>query len=264
MLTILNQITKSNNKLYGICKLKNSTPTFEIELESTGRTLFCGFSEFGLAGLTAVDYMVGQLELQEVGFIATDRLPPITPFQSGTPRHHTRLFSKDEFELIFLVGELFVPPFAAEPFGKEILTYIESQEIEEIVILSGIPIAHGPEEHRAFYIATEDFQDQHFSGVGEIKPMGGGYLDGVNGAVMQASIDSSLQACVLATPVHHQVPDVDAALRLINPVDTLYQIDIDTRPLESFAEDVAKHYEELSTRMEETKLDIPHEDRMYM
>lgn len=239
-------------------------PSFDVRLEEATDTIVAGFAEFGLAGLTAADYLAKQLELSEVGHIAVDQLPAVTPFDAGTPRHHTRLFSRPDLEVTVLVGELFVPPFAAEPFGNEILAYAGDRDVEEVVALSGVPLAHGPDDHRTFYVASEDYQAEHFAGDGPVDPMPGGFLEGVDGALMQRGIDSPLRTCVLATPVHPQVPDVDAALRLLEAVDAIYELDLDTAPLVTFASEVAEHYEELAARLEEREAELAHEDRMYM
>lgn len=82
-------------------------PSFHIEQQEkpSSETLIAGFSTFGLAGLTAVDYIVDQLDLEEHGHITVDQLPTITPFENGVPRHHTRLFSHDGRDITVLVGD---------------------------------------------------------------------------------------------------------------------------------------------------------------
>lgn len=238
-------------------------PSFDLRLDEATDTVVAGFAEFGLAGLTAADYLTTQLELTEVGHLAVDQLPAITPFEAGTPRHHTRLFSRSGLDLTVLVGELFVPPFAAEALGNEILAYAGERGVEEVVALSGVPLAHGPDDHQTFYIASEDYQAERLDD-DTVAPMPGGFLEGVNGALMQRGIDSKLRTCILTTPVHPQAPDVDAALRLLEAIDAIYDLEIDTGPMETFAAEVAEHYEELAAQMEARQEEHAPEDRMYM
>lgn len=239
-------------------------PSFEVSHGADASdTLLCGFSEFGLAGLTAANYLVEQLELQQTGHITVEQLPTITPFENGTPRNHTRLFSRDDLEYTVLVGELFVPAFAAESFGNAVVEWAEDRGAEEVVVLSGVPLAHGPDDHRAFYIASADYQDVH--DLVDVTPMSGGFLDGVNGAITARGMESSLRTCVLTTPAHAQAPDADAALRLLRAVDAIHGIDVDTGPLETFAAEVSRYYEELADRMAAHEAEQPiSEDRMYM
>ena len=266
-----------------------------------------GFSQFGLAGLTAADYLVDHLELEQTGHIRAEGLPTITPFENGRPRYPTRLFSRDDLDVTVLVGELFVPYALAEPFSRAVLSWTEEAEVEEIAVLSGAPFPHGSAEHRAFYIASDDYRELHFpdhdpdAGAGttvavgdatletaepphgsdeepsgdeahtapeaepeEVRPMANGFLDGTNAALMARAMESDLRGCVFVTPVHAQIPDVDAAVRLVDAVDEVYGLGVDTGPLEEFAFQVGKYYRTLAERLEEQADEEQPTDRMYM
>jgi uncharacterized protein len=147
-----------------------------------------------------------------------------------------------------------------------VLGWTEGTRIEEVVLLSGVPVAHGPEEHKPYYVATPDFTEARLSDT-DITPMGGGFLDGVNGALMARGLDSDLRTCLLTTPAHARAPDADAALELLEAFLSVYDLDVDLGPMTEFAARVAEHYEELDARMqaarEEEARSVP-EDRMYM
>lgn len=225
-------------------------------------TLVCGFSEFGLAGLTAADFLVDHLELEQTGYVTAPDLPAITPFENGVPRHHTRFFSGPGVDVTVLVGELFVPVSVASAFTESFVDWREETGVSDVALLSGVPIAHAPEDHRTFYIATEDYRETHLDG--DVPPMGNGFLDGVNAELLERGIDSDLRACVYTTPVHAQAPDVEAAIRLVDVVSSVHGLDVDTGPLEAFAAEVAQHYEELSARVERVADEERPDDRMYM
>lgn len=125
-------------------------------------------------------------------------------------------------------------------------------------------MAHGPDDHRAFYVASADYQASRLQGDHGVPPMAGGFLEGVAGELVQRAIDTALKTCVFTTPVHPQAPDVEVALRLLEAVDAVYDLDLDTGPLEEFAASVAKQYEELAARLEEQREEPAHDDRMYM
>lgn len=239
-------------------------PSFDVRLDDDAGTLLSGFAEYGLAGLTAADYLTTELDLEQTGHIAIEGFPAITPFEDGTPRRHTRLFSKPGFEFTVLVGELTVPPFAARPFADSITARAHESGIEEILVLSGVPFAHGPDDHRPFYIATEQYQDRHLEEGTDLAPMTGGFLEGVNAELMDRALEASFPSCILTTPVHARTPDVEASLRLLEALDRIYDIGIDTQPLEAFAEDISRQYEELAARIEASRKEHLADDRMYM
>lgn len=241
-----------------------ATPEFRVSHdEESADILIIGLSHFGLSGLTAVDYLVDQLSLEETGHISVDALPSITPFEKGRPRHHTRLFTNPDHGLTVLVGELFVPVGAADAFSKAILEWTDKNEVSEITILSGIPLPHGPEDHRTFYIATDDYYSQRLQDE-TIPAMGMGFLDGVNASLIERGMDTELAVGILVTPVHALSPDVDAALRLLTTFRELYNIEIDLAPLETFASEIQDHYKQLSERLEAAQQHEIPEDRMYM
>lgn len=237
---------------------------FEITHEKPpSASVIAGFSSFGLAGLTAVDYLTEQLALSETGHITAQELPAITPFENGTPRHHTRLFSSPAATVTVLANELFVPVGATDGFSRAILEWAADSGVEEITVLAGVPVPHGPEQHRTYYVATEDYQAARLEDT-EIEPMGTGFLDGVNAGLVGQGIDSALRVGVLVTPVHAQVPDAEAALRLIDAVESILGLDVDTGALESFAADVERYYRELAGRLDQVKKEDVAEDRMFM
>jgi uncharacterized protein len=239
-------------------------PSFQISQheDSAANTLLAGFAGIGLAGLTTANHLVDHLDLNEIGHITTSALPAITPFEDGTPRHHSRLFSRDDLDLVVLVNELFVPLRGADPFADAVVEWTESTAVDEITVLAGIPYPHGPADHRVFYVATEDYQDKRLYET-DISAMGQGFLDGVNARLIARGMDSALRTGVFVTPVHAQAPDVDAAIRLLEAVNTTYGLEIDAGPLEQFATEVQQYYAQLAERLQGRDVEQP-DDRMYM
>ncbi|MHB9285690.1 proteasome assembly chaperone family protein [Halobacteriales archaeon Cl-PHB] len=243
---------------------RQSRPTFHVNHEaSASQHLLAGFSTFGLAGLTAANYLVEQLDLTETGHVSAERLPAITPFEDGTPRHHTRLFSRADADVTVLVNELFVPPWAAEAFSTAVLDWTDDNGVAEVTVLSGVPVAHGPTEHRAFSVATEDYQASRLADA-DLPAMGSGFLDGVNASLVSRGMDSALRVGVVTTPVHAKTPDVEAAIRLVDAAADLYDLAVDTADLEAFAADVDQYYEELAARFQQAEEPDLAADRMYM
>lgn len=240
----------------------DGAPSFEVVHETDpSDTLLAGVSAFGLAGLTAVDYLVDHLDLEVTGHVTVDGVPNVTPFENGRPRRHTRLFSRPDLDVTVLVAELLVPPNASPTLVDAIVEWADSGSTSEAVVLSGVPIAHGPDEHRTYYVATDGYRERRLADE-PVQPMGRGFLDGVNASLMQHGLDSPLDVCTYITPVHARAPDVEAAIRLVETVATVYDFGIDPAPLEAFAAEVEQYYAGIAERLEERE--VSPDDRMYM
>lgn len=239
-------------------------PTVSVhEDRSLSGPVVAGLSEFGLAGLTTVDYLTKQLALDVVGHVSTDGLPSITPFAEGVPRHPTRLHGGEDVPITTLVGEQFVPAWATETVGASLLEWIDGSGVDELCFLRGVPLEHGPEAHQTYWIASQDFRERRLEDA-DLQPMGSGFLDGVPATLLERGMDTDLAVGVLVTPVHQQTPDPEAALRLLEAVGDIYGVDVDERPLEAFAEEVRSYYGDLAERLEEAEERDRPEDRMYM
>jgi len=226
-------------------------------------TLVVGVSEYGLAGLTAVDYLADRDSMHEVGHLRTKEPPFITPFENGTPRHHTRLYVDEAASFAVLVGERFVPPAQAGSLATAITTAGRKLDASNKTVLTGAPVAHGPDDHVPFYIATPAYQDSYLDDT-DIRPMGNGFLDGLSAELVARGIDASFPTGVFTTPTHPQTPDVAAAIRLLTALKEVHAIQIDTGPLEAFAANIEAHYQALAERMEAGDSDYLPDDRMYM
>lgn len=246
--------------------------TFDISLDGEAtRTLVVGLSHLGMAGVTAADYLVRQLESTQIGHVAPQELPAITPFEEGLPRHHSRLYAIEDTSLTILVSELFIPVGFARSFADELLSLVDEAAVEEIVVLHGVPFPHGPDDHDIFYVANEAYRGARLENQ-SIRPLQGGFLDGVVGEIALRSLHERAPGTgVLITPTHPPGPDIDAALQLITGLETLYDLGVDESELRKVGKEQREHYEQLAERLssmaeEERALrshDYP-EDRMFM
>ena len=223
--------------------------TLEVDAdEPPESTLIVTFPGPGMAGISATQYLIEQLALQETGHIQTSGLPAITPYVDGRPYHHTRLFSSPELECTFLTSELPVPVQLSEPFGRILLEWIDERTIEEVTLLTSIPWLEPVDE--LCYVASDDYRDSRLADT-SIGPLHGGFLTGSNASLIARAMDTALRVGVIASSVDPRLPlDASAALRLAEGLDQLYDLDVDTADLRAFADRTHSHYEALAAQLE--------------
>nr|WP_277752634.1 PAC2 family protein [Halorubrum salsamenti] len=239
--------------------------------QPSGKTLLVGTSHLGMAGVTAADYLVRHVDSEQIGHISAHNFPAITPFQNGEPRHPTRLYNLEGTDLSVLLGELFVPVWAAHSFTNALMEWVSSADVTELAVLHGVPFPHGPEEHTVFHVATPQYRERRLAET-DIQPLEGGFLDGVVGEILAQALDRDTPSVgVYITPTHPPGPDIDASLLLLDTIQEIYEFTVDEEELRARSEELKQYYQELTQRMESlgggeqslASRDYP-EDRMFM
>lgn len=242
----------------------------EIEPEAT---LMVGLADLGVAGLSAVNYLITQTDTTQIGHIRSSQLPGVTPVEDGRPRHPIRLFDCEEADLTILVCEVFLPVGAAEPFVEALLEWVNGTGITEVIALQGLYVRHSEDEHVVLRAGTDDFHDRHFGSrqpeQSSIEPLSGGLFDGVVGELLTRSLaEEAPPVGALVTPAHPPGPDLEGAIRLIEAVESVSGLAVDGAALREEAREMERHFEELAHRMrtlqkERGRQEYP-EDRMFM
>lgn len=250
-----------------------SEPTYDVSISDDRPIegpLLVGLSNVGLAGLTAVDHLITHHEFDRIGYVRYRGLPGITPVENGEPRHPIRLYASAESDFAVLLNELFVPVWAAEGLSDGIFEWVATTDIDEIAVFHGVPYPHGPDEHDVFYVATSEYEEQRLAGA-DVSPVGGGVLDGVTGELIGRSLEKEAPPIgAYVTPIHPPGPDLEAALRFLGLLRTVYDLDIDDRQLRERSAELQQYYAELANRMEsldtQDGMGAQHfpEDRMFM
>jgi phosphoribosylamine--glycine ligase len=171
----------------------------------------------------------------------------------------------------FFDGEVFVPVSAAEPFADALLSFADGHGVEEVTVVYGVPFPHGPEEHAVYAVATEDYRERTLAGT-DIAPLRGGFFDGLVGELLARGLGADAPSVgVLVTPAHPPGPDLEAALLVLDALESIYGVGIDEAELRARVEETRRQYLELADRMGSLgERDLPlsardyPEDRMFM
>lgn len=228
-------------------------PAFDVvltEAVTPGETLLVGVAGVGIAGLTAADYLVTHVETTQIGHVRARNLPDTVPFSAGEPRHPIRLYSTVDSDVTVLISEVFVPVGVAGRFVETLVEWATRHRLEEATVLYGAPFPHSETEHAVFHVSTPAYRRRTLDESG-VKPLAGGFFDGVVGELLTRSLDEEFPPTgVLVTPTHPPGPDLNAALRLLDAVESVHGIVIDEAELRSRVEEMEQYYRELDERMQ--------------
>ena len=236
----------SNNQVYEIKKTVLKSPV-----------IFAGFVGAGLVGPLSVGYMIEKLNMEEIGYLRSNHLPPSTVFMQGRLRHPFRLYSNKEGTICAIICEIVLRIEGLHDIISTILEWAEKNGSHEIVILDGV--ASKTHDGKAFCAAEEDLCRVMESNNINMIPQG--FITGVAGGLLNECLMRKIQGVTLLVKANDKGPDPLASATLVEAVNRSYHMSIDTSELRKEKDRIGNDFKELSEKYtEHRKVD----SNMYM
>ena len=233
--------------------MNDGFPDAEI-YQATGTKLknpiiFAGFVGAGLVGTISVDYIINKLDMKEIGFLRSKHLPPSTVFMQGRLRHPFRLYASNDGNICAIICEIIINREGLYTIASAILDWAEEKGSNEIVILDGV--ASDKHDKKAFCAAEVDLcrvMEEH-----GIKMIPQGFITGISGGILNECLIRKIQGVTLLAKADETMPDIPAAVTLIESLNKVYAINVDTKELKKQKNQIGNELKELSTKYTEHK-----------
>ena len=231
----------------------NGFPDAEIHemngIKLKNPVIFAGFVGAGLVGTISVDYIINKLDMKEIGFLRSKHLPPSTVFMQGRLRHPFRLYTNKDGNICAIICEIIINREGLYTIASVILDWAEKHGSNEIVILDGV----GSSKHdkKAFCAAEVDLcrvMEEH-----GIKMIPQGFITGISGGILNECLIRKIRGVTLLAKADEKMPDTLASVTLIDAVNKVYGIDVDTKDLKKQKNQIGSELKELSNKYSEHK-----------
>ncbi len=227
----------------------------EAEIYETGKnnlknpTIFVGFVGAGLAGTIAIDHMINELGMKEVGFLRSKHLPPSTVFMQGRLRHPFRIYSNDDGSICAIICEIIISKDGIYNIAMAILEWAEKKGSTEIIVLDGV--AASKHDGEAFFAAEVDLC--RIMEENDIKMIPQGFITGISGGILNECLIRKIRGVTLLVKADEMTPDPVAATTIIEAVNRLYETEIDISNLKKQKKQLGVELRELSDKYTEHK-----------
>ncbi len=204
---------------------------FSVDIKE-GASFILGFAGIGLIGPIVSNTLIKQLtDIQEIGFVTSEYLPPISVFYAGVLKHPFRLLYSPQNNLIIGICEVpFQIPSAYNDLAKTLCNWALSEDVraKEIVIFQGIPQRGIIDEYPVYYAAEELMVDslEKFG----VKKFDRGIIVGPEATVLNEALTNRLHAYALFTPVL-EIPTPEGAASILEALNKIYNLEINTAEL---------------------------------
>lgn len=211
--------------------------------------LIAGFAGPGLVGGIALTHLIKELGLRDIAHVRSRHMPPAVVFIDGELRHPFRIYANEAGDLVAIVSEMPLPSDSAFPLASSLLDWAERKGVREVAVLEGVPVSGLPPDRRPF-CAAEPEKVAACKTHG-IEMISSGLITGIAGSILNECLTRRITGIVFLTPANAAMPDPEGASVLIDALNRVYDLGVDTAALVERAEEIQRKLEEVAQRRQQ-------------
>ncbi|HDJ89561.1 MAG TPA: proteasome assembly chaperone family protein [Thermoprotei archaeon] len=220
---------------------------FNEEKIEEGSIMIIGVPDAGLVGAITASYIIKQLNMKEIGYMDSEKLPSAIVFHEGRPAMPIRIFKKDK--IIVIVSELPIPKEVITEFSDQIIRLAHEKGIFRIIPIGGIADQNRINVEKPYVVgAGVSEEDREFLKKNGIEILEEGFLAGIYASIVKKCYSNGLNCTVILAQSHLGYPDPGAALSIIEALNKIFNLNIDLEPLRKEAEELKVKLRELMRR----------------
>ncbi len=219
------------------------------DIDLDGYTLVEGFPGIGLVGTISVGYLSEQDGMEEIGYISSDKFPPIASIHNGRPTFPTRIYINKDKKILLLFSEFVIPTKTVYDVSEEILNWVEQNGITQILSLAGMTTGQEPSEEPQIYGMATTNKTASTLKKHDIEEVQEGITTGVSGVLMAKCTQKKFPALSLLAQASHDYPDPKAAAHLLEKLNEITSLDVETTKLKKEAKKIHSKVKKLMKQL---------------
>lgn len=197
---------------------------------SKDNTLLVGFPSNGLVGTFTISYLIDNLGMKEIGELDHPDLPPMLFVENGEILPPIRIYKKNN--IFVIISVLPFDPYLAYDFTKSILEYCKKNDIQKIIIVSGMEtIDKNHKEPKIYGLVTHQSLDQILY-TNRISKFLSGSIFGTDAAMITVFRKSKIPTLFLYTECHPFFPDPEASIIAITTLSKILNVKVNTTDIQ--------------------------------
>jgi uncharacterized protein len=204
---------------------------------AVGTTMLFGFPDVGLVGVIAASHLIEEMNLTEVAYLDSVRLPPLIVLHEGLPHSPIRIFGNNN--MLLAVSETPLPAEIIYPVMYALIDWGRSKNVKMMISLSGIPVQDRQDatELKVFAAGSNPEMLKMAENKG-VEILGEGYMVGPQAVMLQQCAKLGLPALILLAQCFYNYPDPEAAAEVLKSLEKVTGIKTDIAKLLEKGEEI--------------------------
>lgn len=208
-----------------------------------------GFPGIGLVGNITCQHIIEELGMKYVGSIDSKYFPPLAVLFNGLVYMPVRIYEAPEKDIVVLISDIPIHPTASYDISKVVIDWMQHINSENVVSIAGIATSTG--ERRVFGGATNTEWLEKIKDKTEIFQVG--TISGISGSIMTECFLRGISAVSLLGETPGPNPDPRAAVQVINVINGIFDLSIDTEKLLGQADQIELELSKLAEQVKTTE-----------
>ncbi|MDN7025199.1 proteasome assembly chaperone family protein [Methanoculleus sp. FWC-SCC1] len=227
------------------------------DLGSAEKSVLIGFPGSGLVGSIALQYLVEQMEFEQIGSITSKYFPPVALMAKGVISAPVRLYEKDS--LAAIVSDVPIHPMICYEVANGIMNWLVQYNLREIVMIAGIT-TNEPEK-RVFGVATNQNVLEKIAENTIILPMGS--ISGIAASILTECKTRGIPGMGLLGETVN-TPDPRSSASTIEVLNKIYSLGLDVQPLLDQAVEIEAAMAQIAEQVQKTETAQPKREQLPM
>jgi len=241
--------------------LVNITPRKDLNIISRpipeNGAILMGFPGSGLVGTIALQYLVDQLEFEQIGSMNSRYFPPLAMMNKGLINDPVRVYAKktDAYSLAAIVADIPIAPPICYEIASALMDWLEPFKPAEVLTIAGI--VTNESEKRVFGVATTEEALQRINNHTLVLPIGS--ISGIASSILTECKARNIPAVGLLGETIN-APDPRASAATIDVLNKMYNLALDIQPLIEQAVEIEQTMGKLAEEVQQSADATPKKD----
>lgn len=216
-----------------------------------------GFPGSGLVGTIALQYMVDQLEFEQIGSMNSRYFPPLAMMNKGLINDPVRVYAKktEAYTLSAIVADIPIAPPICYEIASAIMEWLAPFRPKEVLTIAGI-VTNEPEK-RVFGVATTPDALQRIQDHTLVLPIGS--ISGIASSILTECKSRNIHGVGLLGETVN-APDPRASAATIEVLNRMYNLALDIQPLIEQAVEIEQTMGKLAEEVQQSAETAPKKD----
>lgn len=209
-------------------------------MDLRGATVIDGFPSVGLVSSIVANYLIGALDLTQIGIMDHPYFPTVALVRDGKPMNPVRIYAGSKEakgaadQIVVFISEFQPPSNLIKGIASAVLDWAQDQRCVQLVCPEGLIVERDPEANasaKVYGIGSTDRANEILKR-NEVEMFGEGVITGVAGVLLNEGRKRDFDVLTLLSEAHPDYPDARAAARVIETINKLLlHTELDAQPL---------------------------------